>query len=116
LFVSGAVLTGLVAFSVMAYVQRPLRKILGELCGTDERAHFWMVFSNVTVILAAVLAALQYRPEPSINSPAVIEVASQLKWGLVGLGTSLLVLGRTLVKSIARLPIAVPHTQASPQQ
>ncbi len=105
MFVSGAVLTAIVAFSVMVYVQRPLRKILGELCGTDERAHFWVVFSNVTVILSAVMASLQYHPEPGINSPAVIEVASQLKWGLVGLGVALLILGRTLTKSISRLPV-----------
>jgi hypothetical protein len=108
LFVCGLLLTAAVSLSVMAYVQSPLRKILVELCETDERAHFWMVFSNVTVVVVSLIAALQYRPEPAASSPALIEVASQLKWGLAGLTVSMLALGRNVRKAIPHSPANVP--------
>jgi hypothetical protein len=118
LFVCGLLLTAVVSLSVMAYVQGPLRRILVELCGTDERAHFWMVFSNVTVVVVSLMAALQYRPEPAASSPALIEVASQLKWGLAGLAISMLALGRNVRKAIphppANVPTPVPKTLVQP--
>jgi hypothetical protein len=58
LFLSGLAVTAIVAFSVVAYLQRPLRKLLGGLCGNDDRAQFWTVFSNLTVAFVPSVAAL----------------------------------------------------------
>ena len=101
LFLSGLAVTAMMSFGVVSYLQRPLRKLLGELCGNDDRAQFWTVFSNVTVTFVPLVAALQYQPSPG-TSPALIEIGTQLKWGLVGLVLSVLILGKILMKFIPR--------------
>lgn len=100
LFLSGLAVTAMMSFGVVSYLQRPLRKLLGELCGNDDRAQFWTVFSNVTVAFVPLVAALQYQPSPPGTSPALIEIGTQLKWGLVGLVLSVLILGKILMKFI----------------
>lgn len=105
-FICGLAVTALVSFGVLAYLQKPLRKLLGELCGNDERAQFWTVFSNATVALVPLLAALQYPPAPPAGSSALIEIGKQFKWGLLGLVLSLVGLGKTLMSFIPRSAVS----------
>jgi hypothetical protein len=91
LFVCGTASTLLVSLVVVRYMHKALGKLLGELCGNRERAEFWTVFSDVTVALVPVIFAMQYRPD--LRSDALLEIAGQLKWGLIGLVTSILMLG-----------------------
>lgn len=92
-FTVGSLGTLLVGVGVVAYLRRPLEKILLELCGNQERAGFWTAFSAVTLGLMPVIFAIACRPAPGPNSPAVFELADQLRWGLIGLMSSVLVLG-----------------------
>ena len=42
---------------IVSYIRPYLRKVLIDLCGTEERAQFWTVFSNVLLIgLPSILA------------------------------------------------------------
>jgi hypothetical protein len=66
------------------YLARHLRSLLIELCGTAERANFWMAFSNVTLVLVPLIFALDYRPEFGPDKLVVFEVAAQLKYALIG--------------------------------
>ena len=50
-FVSGLAVTCLTSLATVIYMQRPLRTLLEELCGTRHRADFWTIFSNITVTL-----------------------------------------------------------------
>ena len=43
---------------IVAYVKKHLRTLLIELCGTTERASFWLAFSNVTLVLVPLIFAL----------------------------------------------------------
>src|SRR5712691_10475000 len=52
-----------VSLIVVAYLRRPLKAILADLCGTAERARFWSAFSNVTLVLVPLIFVMQYRPE-----------------------------------------------------
>jgi hypothetical protein len=114
LFLSGLAVTAIVGFSVVAYLQRPPRKLLGELCGNDDRAQFWTVFSNLTVAFVPSVAALQYRCSPPGTSPALIEIGTQLEWGLVGLVLSVLILRKILMRFIPRPVIAATIKPPAP--
>lgn len=103
LFTCGLAATLLVALAVVGYMHRPLGKLLEELCGNRERAEFWTVFSNVTVGLVPVIFAMQYQPEPGPR--ALFEVSIQFKWGLIGLVTSILVLGWVVGRFIRKSPV-----------
>ena len=52
-FLADVGVTSGVSLIVVAYLRRPLRAILADLCGTAERAKFWSAFSNVTLVLVA---------------------------------------------------------------
>jgi hypothetical protein len=92
----GLGLTLIATFAIVAYLRSPLHNILVELCGTRERAAFWVSFSNVTITLVPLIFAMQYTPDLKAGSSAVLELAAQLKWALAGLLFAVLVLGWVL--------------------
>jgi hypothetical protein len=100
LFVFGLTITLLAAFAVVRYLSGPLRTQLRELCGNAERAEFWTVFSNIAVILTPAIFAMLV--EPATDVPPLLAVTNQLKWGLIGLVGSVLMLGWILSRFIPR--------------
>jgi hypothetical protein len=106
-FLIGLAITLASALVVVMYLRRPLKTILVDLCGTVERAEFWLAFSNVTLTLVPLIFALNYRPE---NQPLIFAISSQLERALVGLAGSVVVLGLVLSRFISR------RIQSSPAQ
>lgn len=106
----GIGITLLMSLAVVIYLTRPLRKILTELCGTSERADFWLAFSNIALALAPLIFAVSYTPD--IGSNPVIEIARELKWALIGLLSALLIIGWVISRFIPRpypTPVPVRH-------
>src|SRR5207248_463511 len=68
----------------VAFVKKQLRTLLIELCGTTERASFWLAFSNVALVLVPLIFALDYKPEFGPDKTAIFEMATQLKYALIG--------------------------------
>lgn len=108
LFACGLTITVFVAFIVVRYLSAPLRKQLQELCGNADRAEFWTAFSNVTVVLTPAIFAMLFEPSSEPGIPPLLVVINQLKWGLVGLVTSVLMLGWTLSRFLPRRPVPPP--------
>ena len=88
--------------AVVAYLRGHLESILTDLCGTVERARFWAVFSNVTLILVPLIFAMDYRPEARHGAGVVFEMGTQLKYVLIGLVLTVLVLGIVIGSFIPR--------------
>jgi hypothetical protein len=105
LFLVGIGLTLITVFAIVAYLRSPLHSILKELCGTGERAAFWVAFSNVTIILVPLIFAMQYTPCLRDGSSATLELAAQLKWALAGMLLAVLILGWVLSGYIRRRAI-----------
>jgi hypothetical protein len=104
LFLMGLAATLATSLAIVAYLRVPLQSILVELCGTRERAAFWGAFSNVALALLPLIFAMEYTPELKGGTPAVLEVAAQLKWALAGLLSAVVVLGWVLSRFIRRQP------------
>ena len=95
----------LVAFlflGIVAYIKKHLRILLIELCGTTERASFWLAFSNVTIVLVPLIFALDYKPEFGPDKTAIFEMATQLKYALIGFVITLGSLALILFRFIPR--------------
>jgi hypothetical protein len=101
-FAAGSIGTLLVGFSVVWYLRWPLRKILVELCGNEQRAEFWTAFSAVALGLVPAIFAMACRPTLGSGTPAVFDLADQLKWGMIGLIGTLLILGWVIGRTIVR--------------
>jgi hypothetical protein len=108
LFLVGLATTLVASLAIVTYLRGPLHDILVELCGTRERAEFWAAFSQVTLILLPLLFAMQYTPELKAGASSVLEVATQLKWGLAGLLSAVIVLGWVLGRFIRRQAVGSP--------
>ena len=95
-----------------SYLNNPLRKQLLELCGTAERVAFWAAFANVTVVLMPAIFAMSVEPGAGASTPPLLAIAQQLKWGFIGLVTSVLTMGWILSRFIPRASGISPSTQS----
>jgi uncharacterized membrane protein YhaH (DUF805 family) len=105
IFAVGVAGTGAACLGVILYFAPHLRKLLIELCGTAERADFWLAFSNVMLFLVPVIFALWVPPDSGQDVSAIVQVAAQLKWALAGLVISVLSMGIVLSAYIPRRPL-----------
>ena len=99
-FLIGIGLAICVSGVVVVYLRPYLRKVLIDLCGTEERADFWTAFSNVTLALVPLICALFYRPVSGERISTFFNVTAQLQWALVGLIGSVVILGAVISKFI----------------
>jgi hypothetical protein len=109
-FLIGVAVTGMAALVAIAYLQRHLRAILTDLCGTRERAMFWAAFSNVTLFLTPLIFALHFQPGNGSTAALVYELCDQIAASLLGLVTAVVVLGFVVGRFIAR-ETTMPHSQ-----
>jgi len=101
-FLLDIALAAFLLVGIVAYVKKHLKTLLLELCGTPERASFWLAFSNVTLILVPLIFALDYKLEFGPEKPAIFEMATQLKYALIGFVLTLDSLALILIRFIPR--------------
>jgi hypothetical protein len=102
LFLCGLGVTGLASSAVVIYLRKPLENLLVELCGNERRAEFWTAFSVITVGVVPLIFALACRPSLGPSTSALLEIANQLEWGLIGMVFSVLMLGWVVGRFILR--------------
>lgn len=101
-FLTDAALAVVVSAGIVAYVKRPLRTLLVEICGTTERASFWLAFSNVTLVLVPLIFVLDYKPEFGPDKTLIFEMATQLKYAMIGFVIALSALALVMLRFIPR--------------
>jgi hypothetical protein len=103
LFLCGSSATGLASAVVVFYLRKPLERLLVELCGNERRAEFWTAFSVITVGVVPLIFALACRPILGPSTSALLEIADQLEWGLIGMVLAVLILGWIVGRFILRV-------------
>jgi uncharacterized membrane protein YhaH (DUF805 family) len=101
-FLSDVALAIAISFATVAYVKRHLRSLLVELCGTAERANFWLAFSNVTLVFVPLIFVLDYKPEFGQDKTLIFEMATQLKYAMTGFVIALGTLALAMLRFIPR--------------
>ncbi len=89
-FVLEVALTVVISALLVRYLRPFLRRILTDLCGTEDRAQFWTAFSNILLIGVPVIFALNYMPEARNTEALFFEVAGKLS-GTLGVFLSALI-------------------------
>jgi len=92
-FLVQIVITLIVVTLIIGYLRPYLKKVLVDLCGTEERAQFWTAFSNILLIGLPLIFALNYRPEYMNTEELFFDVASKLSSNLGGLLLALVSVG-----------------------
>ena len=84
-FLLQVILTLIISALIVGYLRPFLRKILTDLCGSEERSQFWTAFSNILLIGMPMIFALNYKPETQNTEKLFFEVAGKLGGNLGGL-------------------------------
>ncbi len=87
------VVTLLIGFLLMLYLRAPLYRVLVDLCGGEDRARFWSVFSVVLLIGLPSAAALGYRPLSGYPTDMFFDMARQLGQNVMAFLAALVALG-----------------------
>jgi len=106
-YLAGVILTAAIGAFVVLTLDRPLRAILVELCGSRGRAAFWSALARVVIVAVPLIFALNVQPEPGADVPALLSVATQLKWSLIGIVLATVVVGLILAAYVPK-PSALP--------
>lgn len=77
-------LTLLACVLITRYLNPHFRRVLVDLCRTEERAQFWAVFSNLLLIGFPLIIALGFHPEAMTQEAAVFELIGRLSFNLAG--------------------------------
>jgi hypothetical protein len=92
-FLAQLATTATACLLVSGYIRPFLKRVLADLCGTEERAQFWVVFSNIMLVVLPVIFGLGFSPLESSHEAVFFEVMGQLRWNLFGLVLSLAAIG-----------------------
>jgi len=77
-------LTLLVCVLVTGYLRPHLKRVLLDLCQTEERAQFWTAFTNILLIGLPLLIALGFKPEAQASEEAIFEIVGRLGGNMAG--------------------------------
>ena len=102
-------LTAALCAGLVGTLRPSLRGILEDLCGTKQRAHFWMIFSSILLVGLPLVFGMGYHPTAGASDTLFFEIAGQVRWNL--LGFLLALLGAGGVISIFSLMAPRPGTK-----
>jgi len=77
-------LTLIIAALLTFALRNALSRVLLDLCGTPERAHFWLQFSTIMLIAMPVVIGLGFTPEADGGRALFFETGQQLGHNLMG--------------------------------
>jgi hypothetical protein len=87
------VITVIACLLLAAYIRPVLKRVLIDLCGTEERAAFWTLFSNIMLVVLPAIFGMGFHPEIVNFENSFFDVAAQLRVNLLGFILSLVAIG-----------------------
>jgi len=82
-----------ISLSAVFYFRPSLRKVLEDLCGTQDRAQFWLVFSSILLVGLPIIFGLGYNPLESEPSMLFYDAARQIRVNLLGFLLAMISIG-----------------------
>ena len=92
-FLIEVAVTVIAASLIVAYFRPHLRRILVDLCGTEDRANFWTVFTNILLIGMPVVLSLNFKADAQTPEEIFFEIIGKLSGNLVGFLFALVCVG-----------------------
>ncbi|WP_417792969.1 hypothetical protein [Terasakiella pusilla] len=92
----------LISATISAVMAKPLRRLLGDVCGTDERANFWMLYV-IVLIFAVPLTAVSGISIFNPNELAMLNVVQRTFFVIfASLIAALIFIGYTIQSHISQ--------------
>ena len=87
------IFTFIISLLTFWYLRPFLRRILIDLCGSEERAQFWTAFSSIVLIGLPILFALMYQPSSQAGVELFFELTRRISGNLISLMFALVGIG-----------------------
>ncbi len=87
---------------VVAFLTRPLRRLLLDACGTSERANFWVVYSDVMIFIAPLVTAVIFGKSSDVYTPTLPFYKAALGSSLFGIFVALATIGLMVARLLPR--------------
>jgi hypothetical protein len=101
--------TLIVCCAVVIYLRQSLRRVLVDLCRTEERAQFWLVFASILLVGLPLIFGMGFNPSAASAEKAFFEAANQVKWNLLGFLVTLMGVGVMISFFALVAPRPAPH-------
>lgn len=90
-----------ISIAVILLLKPLLRDVLIETCGTAKRAEFWVMFTQLMLIISPLLIVIFFAPtETSITTNIAEAMQDTLFRSLLGVFVALAMIGQVMWKSI----------------
>lgn len=100
-----------ISFILIGLLRPLLRGVLTDTCGTETRSEFWVMFTQLMLIISPLLVVIYFAPTaPIAQLNVAYELQQTLFRTLLGDFIALSVIGKVIWKSINS-----PYNQAMPQ-
>jgi hypothetical protein len=83
---------------VAGFLTRPLRRLLVDACGTVERANFWVMYSDVMIFIAPLVAVVVFGKSSDLYTPTLPFYKAALGSALFGVFVALAAVGLKVAK------------------
>ncbi len=99
-----------ISFVLISLLRHLLRDVLTDTCGTVKRANFWVMFTQLMLVISPLLVVVYFAPTTTIEQLNVAhELQQTLFRALLGDFIALSVIGQVIWKSISS-----PYNQVMP--
>ena len=102
------IVTAGICLGLVIYFRPYLKSVLVDLCGTQERAQFWVVFSSIFLIGLPLMFALGFNPAKDNPGLLFFEIARQLRLNLLGFLLALIPIGC----AVCFFALVAPHSSS----
>lgn len=119
LFVLNVLLCFSISIAIIVLIKPLLRDVLSETCGTEKRAEFWVMFTQLMLVISPLLIVIFFAPT---TSPVELNIAEALKHtlfqSLLGDFIALTMIAQVIWKSVsygneANKPAAIQNDKGS---
>jgi hypothetical protein len=85
--------TFVICLAAVIYLRRSLRRVLVDLCATEDRAQFWMSFASIVLVGFPLVLSMGFSPIAILPDKIFFEAANQVKSNLFGFLAILIIVG-----------------------
>ncbi|MCG8429154.1 MAG: hypothetical protein MI754_17500 [Chromatiales bacterium] len=92
-----------ITITTLLLIKPPLNDLLIELCGNEVRAKFWVMFTQIMLIISPLLIVIYFTPTYTITAQNLLQTLTDLLFQtLLGTFITLAMIGQIVRKSISR--------------
>ena len=102
LFIIEVVICVCLSTIVTVILTRPLRRLLVDACGSPERAHFWVVYSDAMIFLAPLVATIVFGKSSDLSGATLSFYKAALGSALFGIFVALTAVGLQVARLVPR--------------